>query len=412
MIRVSGPNAFKAAAVLVEPVPLPEPRRAALRTFRRGGGAVIDRGLLILFPGPASATGEDLAELHVHGSRAVVAAVEAELAGIDGLEPAAPGAFTRRMLANGRIDLAEAEALGDLLAAETEAQRRAAIENANGALSRQVAAWTRTILALAAQAEAAIDFDDEDDVAASAQSDVRSGASRLAAAIGAVLDNPPAERLRDGIRVVLAGPPNTGKSTLLNALAGREAAIVSPIAGTTRDLIEAPVIHDGIAYLLIDAAGLTEHPSDAIERIGIERAREALATADIVLWLGDEAPPRIAAPVVAVHARCDLPGRDAVPAGRLAVSANNGRGLAPLWSALAAQAAHLLPSLDRLVLNRRQLRAGGEAAEALRLAAHMTDPLLVAEHLRQARVALDAITGRASTEAMLDDLFGRFCIGK
>jgi tRNA modification GTPase len=208
---------------------------------------------------------------------------------------------------------------------------------------------------------------------------------------------------------VLAGPPNAGKSTLLNALADRDAAIVSPIAGTTRDRIEAPVVREGIAWLLIDTAGLHDAAGDAIEEIGIARARDAMQGADLVLWLGDDAPPEGA---IWVHARADASGRVPVSERQLAVSAATGQGIAALWSRLAAAAGALLPPTDRVALNQRQRTLCEAAALALRHAALETDLLLVAENLRSALRAFDAITGRANVEAMLDTLFSRFCIGK
>jgi tRNA modification GTPase len=239
---------------------------------------------------------------------------------------------------------------------------------------------------------------------------LRAQAGAIAADIETVVERPPVERLRDGIRVVLAGPPNAGKSTLLNALADRDAAIVSPIAGTTRDRIEAPVVRDGVAWLLIDTAGLAEKAGDAIEAIGIERARHALTEADIVLWLGDEAPPSGA---IWVHSRADQAVRVQLPEGRnVAVSAVTGLGLDALWSKLADAARDLLPPSDQVALNQRQRELCASAAAALRGAEHESDLLLLAEHLRSAMRAFDAITGRANVEAMLDALFSRFCIGK
>lgn len=373
---------------------------------------MLDRALLLCFPGPASATGEDLAELHLHGSRAVVAAVEAALAGMPELRRAEPGEFTRRALANGRIDLAEAEGLADLLAAETQSQRIAALAAAEGAIGRQIGAWTERLLRASAGIEAAIEFAEEGDVAAEDRliDDTRAAVAELAAELRGALDNPPAERLRDGIRVVLAGPPNSGKSSLFNVLAGREAAIVSPIAGTTRDIIEAPVVRDGVAWLLVDVAGLHDASDDPVERIGIERARAAAAAADVVLWLGDTAPPAFGVATLSLHARADL-GRSGA-AGRLRVSAATGEGVAALWVALGEAAQALLPQLDRTVFNRRQASAVAEALEALDQATPLDDPLLLAEQLRLARGALDRVTGASGTEAMLDQLFGRFCIGK
>lgn len=401
VLRLSGTGAFDAVRALAGDVP--EPRRAALRGLRYGG-ELLDRALVLVFPGPGSATGEDIAELHLHGGRAVVRAVEAALAAMAGFRAAEPGEFTRRALINGRIDLSEAEGLGDLLSAETESQRRVAMRSAEGAVRREVEGWTARLLAMAARVEAILDHSDEDDVAANPRLDL---AVELADAIDAVVERPPVERLRDGVRVVLAGPPNAGKSTLLNAMAGREAAIVSPIAGTTRDRIEVPVVRDGIAWVLTDTAGLAEATDDAIEAIGIERARAALTEADLVLWLGDDEAPDGA---IAVHARADI--RGPAPDGSIAVSAKTGEGLDLLWSRMAAAASNLLPPPDMVALNRRQRMLCITAAQALRDAAGESDLLLAAEYLRSARRAFDAITGRADVEAMLDALFARFCIGK
>lgn len=412
VLRISGAQAFEIASELSGD--LPAPRRAAVRALRDPAtGDLLDRALVLCFPGPRSATGEDLVEFHLHGGRAVVRAVEAALAARAGLRPAEPGEFTRRALLNGRIDLSEAEGLGDLLMAETESQRRMALRSAEGAVRRAVQGWTDRLLALAARVEAELDHSDEDDVGESAGllASVYSDARALAEEIAAVVDRPPVERLRDGLRVVLAGPPNAGKSSLLNAMADRDAAIVSPISGTTRDRIEVPVTREGIAWLLTDTAGLSDEPGDLVEEIGIERARVAQAEADIVLWLGDEPPPA-QDNVLWLRARVDLPGRALADPRRIAVSAVTGEGLDQLWQRLGAMARDLLPPPDRLALNARQRSLSATAAEALRGIEHEADLLLVAEHLRTAMRAFDAITGRAGVEAMLDALFARFCIGK
>jgi len=410
VLRLSGPGAFDAAELLAGT--LPEPRRAGLRALHDAAGELLDRALILTFPGPRSASGEDMVELHLHGGRAVVRAVEEALGAIAGLRSAEPGEFTRRALLNGRLDLSEAEGLGDLLMAETEAQRRMAVRAAEGGVRRAVEGWTQRLLQLAAQVEAQLDHGDEEDVTEGADTlaEVHAAARALASDIAHVTARPPVERLRDGLRVVLAGPPNAGKSTLLNAMAGREAAIVSAIAGTTRDRIEAPVVRDGIAWLLIDTAGLAEQTSDPIEAIGIDRARAALEEADVVLWLGDDAPPPHPT-TLWLHARADLAGR-AMSGRDLAVSAVTGIGLDRLWERLAALAAKLLPPPDQLALNRRQSDLAKRAAEALERAALQHDLLLLAEEIRSARRAFDAITGRADVEAMLDTLFARFCIGK
>ncbi|WP_066655699.1 MULTISPECIES: tRNA uridine-5-carboxymethylaminomethyl(34) synthesis GTPase MnmE [unclassified Sphingomonas] len=412
VIRISGPDAFAAAAQLAGS--LPPPRRASLRTLRRGGEA-LDRALVLVFPGPATATGEDLAELHLHGGRAVIRAVEAALAAMPGLRGAEPGEFTRRALEHGRIDLTEAEGLGDLLSAETEMQRRTALRAAEGGVRARIESWAARTLQLSALVEAMLDHGDEEDVAREGDviASVQHDAASLADEIAALVAQPPVERIRDGIRVVLAGSPNAGKSTLLNALVGREAAIVSPLAGTTRDRIEVPVMRDGIAYLLTDTAGLHAAPTDMVEKIGIERARDAIAAADIILWLDDAPlPDALAAlPHLLLHPRADAAGRGASDA-RLAVSAHTGEGLGQLWDQVARIAATLLPPADTIALNARQRALAGQALSGLRSAAEQTDMLLLAEELRAALRAFHRVTGAADVEAMLDALFGRFCIGK
>ncbi|HEX8553600.1 MAG TPA: tRNA uridine-5-carboxymethylaminomethyl(34) synthesis GTPase MnmE [Sphingomonas sp.] len=408
IIRVSGPRAFEAVRKLAGTPP--PTRQAGLRALRDGAGHLLDRALVLTFPAPHTATGEDLVEFHCHGGRAVVAAVEGALATIDGLRPALPGEFTRRAVMNGRIDLAAAEGLADLLAAETEAQRVAAMDAAEGRVSAVIHGWLDRLAMLAARIEATLDFADESDVAddQAVVADVVAGMCNLAGEIDALLTAPSVERLRDGIRVVIAGPPNAGKSTLINLLGGREAAIVSPIAGTTRDRIEVPVVRQGIAYLLTDTAGLT-HTDDPIEAIGVDRARRALATADLVLWLGDEAAPEGA---LAIHARADLPGRELCPPGRvLAVSASRPDTIDALWSLIAARTASLLQTRDLPALHEHQRACCNDAARALRDAT-VNDSLILAEQLRVAHARLGAILGIDATEAMLDALFGRFCIGK
>jgi tRNA modification GTPase len=403
LVRISGPGADAALAALAGT--LPAARTARLAKLRSDGD-MLDKALVIRFPGPASATGEDVAELHLHGGRSVVAAVLAALGRIEGLRAAAPGEFTRRAFENGRIDLAEAEGLADLLEAETQAQRRAALALAGGALSRQVEVWQASILALAAQIEAALDFSDEDDVGP-----LGAGFADRLAALGDELDawlaRPPAERLKDGVRVVIAGPPNAGKSSLLNALSGRDAAITSEIAGTTRDLIEAPIVIAGAPFLLIDTAGLRES-GDRIEAIGVDRARASLAAADLVVWLGEPADAPNGA--LRVHTKADL---GPAPAGSdLSVSAVTGAGLEALSRVLIQRSTGLLAREGEVALNARHRAALHAVRGALYEAGTSSDLVIAAEALRSARGALDPITGKAGVEDMLDALFGRFCIGK
>lgn len=406
VVRISGPKAHDALVALAGR--LPEPRVAKLARLR-DGGELLDSALVLRFAGPASETGEDVAELQLHGGRSVVAAVLAALGRIEGLRLAEPGEFTRRAFENGRMDLAEAEGLADLIEAETDSQRRAAMALAGGALSRQVADWQARLLALAAGVEAELDFDDEGDVQKSGKGRPRNDIAALAGEMDRWLARPAAERLRDGIRVVIAGPPNEGKSSLINALVGREAAITSAMAGTTRDLVEAPVALGGVPFLFTDTAGLREG-GDPIEAIGVARARGALEAADIILWLGapQDCPDEARSILV-------QPKRDLSPPPRradISVSAVTGEGLDELVAMLTAHAATLLPGEGEVALHARHRAALAEAVAALREAGAVDDLLIVAESLRHARAALDRITGRAGVENMLDALFGRFCIGK
>jgi tRNA modification GTPase len=408
VVRISGPAADGALRKLAGR--LPAPRVATLATLAvPGTGESLDRALLLRFPAPASATGEDIVELHLHGGRAVVAAVLEALAGMAGLRPAAPGEFTRRAFENGRIDLAEAEGLADLLAAETQSQRRAALALAEGGLSRRVAGWERRVLALAAALEAVIDFSDEGEVGEGLPPGWAAGAEVLAGEMRAALAQPPAERLRDGVRIVVAGPPNAGKSSLVNNLAGRDVAITSPVAGTTRDLIEAPTAIGGTPLLLVDTAGLREG-GDSVEAIGIDLARRTVEAADIVLWLGAPSACPARDRALFVQSKIDILPRD--PGADLHVSAKTGAGMAELVQELTIRAGRLLPAEGEAALNARHRGAIAEAAEAVGAASAMTDLLLAAESLRHARAALDRISGRAGVEDMLDSLFGRFCIGK
>ncbi len=407
LVRVSGPRACVALVALAGRVP--QPRRASLAKLRDGAGALLDEALVLWFPGPNTATGEDLAEFHCHGGRAVIAAVEAALAALPGLRRAEPGEFTRRAFANGRIDLAEAEGLGDLLAAETELQRAAAIANAGGALSRQVESWRERVLVLSAEVEGALDFSDEED-SADLPECFTWNIGALAGELGEWLARPRSERLGEGYRVVLAGPPNAGKSTLFNVLVESEAAITSPIAGTTRDVIERSVAIAGVPFTFVDTAGLRDNAlADEIEAIGIARAEAELVRADLVLWLG----PNGGGPEGAweIAAQADREGFFPKVSG-ITVSAATGEGVPALKQALVETAREALPKPGEAALNARQHARLSDAAEALEAARNLSDPLLVAEELRRARLAFDRLIGRATTEDMLDTLFGRFCIGK
>ena len=406
VIRISGPLAHEAGQRLCGA--LPRAREAAVRSIRDPDSeAQLDDALVLRFDAPASATGEDVVELHCHGSRAVVDAVLAALGRIAGLRVAGPGEFTRRAFENGRIDLTEAEGLADLLEAETEAQRRAALRVAEGGLRRQIESWRAQVVEISAHAELAIDYVEED---------AGEGASRISAEAGVLADElaqwlarPRAERLKDGIRVVAAGPPNAGKSSLINAIAGVEKIIVSEVAGTTRDVIEVPLVLAGRPFLFIDTAGLRDS-GDKIEAIGVALAEREAAVADILLWLGEAQAAPDHPRLVRVQSKADL-GAPRAPRA-VAVSAMTGEGLDELLEHIVALSGDLLPAEDMIALNRRQSEALGDAQSALAETASTDDPVLQAEGLRLARGAFDRLTGRAGVEDLLDALFSRFCLGK
>ena len=405
VIRISGPDAHAAGQRIAGS--LPEVRIAAVRELRDPRlGEILDQALVLRFDSPASSTGEDIVEFQCHGGRAVVDGLLAALAELEGLRTAEPGEFTRRAFENGRIDLTEAEGLADLIEAETESQRRTALALAEGGLRKQVALWQERVLALSARAELAIDYDEEDE---GVDPSLLREAAVLAGELHAWLDRPRAEPLKDGIRVVIAGPPNAGKSSLINVIAGEEKAIVTDIPGTTRDHIEVPLAVGGVPLRLTDTAGLRE-AQDRVEAIGVERAERLIEAADILLWLGSPedvpAHPRL----IRVHAKADLPGK--ASEGSLPVSALTGEGVGGLLEQVVALARDLLPGEDAIALNRRQAHHIGEASEALADVADLADLVVIAEQLRAARGAFDRLTGRAGVEDMLDALFGRFCLGK
>ena len=407
IIRISGPHARSALAQLT-PTPV-VPRIATLRALRDPADAsILDTALVLAMPAPATATGEDIVELHLHGGRAIVAAVERALASLPGLRPALPGEFTRRAFANGLIDLSQAQGLADLLAAETEGQRRAALSMAEGGLRRMLDEWRTSFVAMSARCEAALDFADEADVPGDSAS-LRTEVMALGMMMRGMLERPPAERLRDGVRVVIAGPPNAGKSTLLNAIAGRDVAITSPLPGTTRDRIEAPVILRGLPIVLTDTAGLRE-TADDVELLGIERARRAMVSADVVLWLGDPSDAPSHACVLQVEPKADLGARGWANAVR--TSAVGEPGIGALLDTLEALVRTVLPAGDGLALHAYQRAALAIAVDALDRAAGLDDELLLAEELRLALSAFDRITGAADVEHVLDQVFASFCIGK
>lgn len=405
VVRVTGPNASNVLTSLAGS--LPPPRRARAATLRDPGGQELDRALVLWLPGPGTATGEDTAEFHLHGGRAVVAAVSAAIARVPGVRAAQPGEFTRRAFTNGRIDLAEAEGLADLLAAETDLQRLAAQAGASGHLSRAVEAWRTEILALSAEVEAVLEFSDEDDVPG-LPGDFFTRLEAVVGGISAWLERPRTEALREGFRVVLAGPPNAGKSSLFNALIEDEAAIVAPTPGTTRDLNQRSVALGGTPVTFVDTAGLREGAADIVEEIGIARARGEFEKADLVLWLGEsDFRPRDSWDI---GAKSDL-GVSKTSAN-FVVSVRTGEGVGLLRTAIMEYAAKALQKAGSGALNARQADLLTTALECLDRRGGSSDPLIAAEMLRAARVQFDSVVGRASTEDMLDALFGRFCIGK
>lgn len=388
---------------------LPPARQAVLRSLKHPAtGEPLDTALILRFDGPHSATGEDIVEYQCHGGRAVVAAVLAAVTSWPQVRLAEPGEFTRRALAHGLIDLTEAEGLADLLEAETEIQRRAALALAGGALSRQIEAWQGRVLAMSAQAEAAIDYvGDEDETAVDLEL-LRSEAAALAGELDAWLARPRAELLKGGVRVVVAGPPNAGKSSLINALVGYDRAIVTPVAGTTRDSIEVPLAVSGIPLTLVDTAGLRE-TADLVELVGIERTAAEMQRAEILLWLGDPSDAPAHVHIITIHPKADL----SRPSQRveLVVSAMSGEGLAELLVRVCALAQSLLPAAaDGPSLNARHAQLLDQTASLLR--ALPESLVLIADSFRAARHLFDRLTGSAGVEDAIDLLFTRFCLGK
>jgi tRNA modification GTPase len=408
VIRVSGPGAHRAGKLLAGS--LPPVREAAVRELRHpASGELLDEALLLRFDGPASSTGEDSVELHCHGGRAVVAAVLGALAQVGGLRPALPGEFTRRAFENGRIDLTEAEGLADLIEAETENQRRAALMMAEGGLTKQIEVWQQRLLELSARAEAVIDYVDEDTIDSDPELARECGA--LAIELEHWLEQPRAEPLGDGIRVVIAGPTNAGKSSLLNAIVGYERAIVTDVPGTTRDHVEVPLSLSGVPIRLTDTAGL-RGADELVERIGIDRARSLIELADVLVWLGEPEDAPAHPHLVRVHARADLARRGPPPDGSIPVSSKTGEGMADLTTTILREAQSLLPGEGQLALNRRQASCIDDARGSLQAAGEAVDLVIVAESLRSARGAFDRLTGHSGVEDLLDALFGRFCLGK
>jgi tRNA modification GTPase len=438
VIRISGPEAAKTVGALLDRRSqqeqqrgardetlgkLPQPRRASLRRrYNPVSGELLDQALVLWLPGPGTFTGEDQVELHIHGGLAVRAAVLGALTRLPGCRAAEPGEFTRRAFVNGRLDLSAVEGLADLIDAETEAQRRQALRQLEGALAHQVQDWRRRLIEASACLEAALDFTDEEDVPA----EIADRASVLMDGVrneiqAALADASRGERLREGFGVVIAGPPNSGKSTLLNALARRDVAIVSPIAGTTRDAIEVRCDLGGLPVTFVDTAGLRE-TLDPIEHAGIARTQAHMEKADLVLWLEPPdadigaARPEGGSATIRVRTKADVahptPGSEPEV---IAISAKTGSGLDTLIDRVRTQVEAGLGVGDALITRERHRVALAETAASLERADAVLRTgrdELAAEDLRLALRALGRITGQVDVEEVLDRIFGQFCIGK
>lgn len=430
VIRVSGSLAQTALEALGGRVP--QPRMATRTMLRDQAGQPIDDALMLWFPAPASATGEDVAEFHVHGGRAVQAALFVALSSLENIRPAEPGEFTRRAFENGKLDLTEAEALDDLIHADTEAQRRQAFRQLRGLLGDRARDWRKRIIEASALIEAGIDFSDEGDVPAELMAPALRMIGSLSAEIRDVLAaEGRGERLRDGMTVAISGPPNVGKSTLLNLLAKREVAIVSPHAGTTRDAIEVHLDLDGYPVTVIDTAGIRD-TDDPVEQEGVRRARRRAAEADLVLWLTEggqgrehEAGTSPGAVVWQVRNKIDLDaessmaerGNEDPHASKMAfrISASRGDGISELIAALTDYVRSFFGSGEGGLIGRaRQRKLLHETADALQRSLSAVDQgeELAAEELRSAAQSLGRLLGRVDVEDILGEIFAQFCVGK
>ncbi|NDA08146.1 MAG: tRNA uridine-5-carboxymethylaminomethyl(34) synthesis GTPase MnmE [Alphaproteobacteria bacterium] len=434
IIRVSGPGAARALRRLAGFVP--PPRQARMMLLKDKGGLPLDQAMVLFFKGPASATGEDLAEFHLHGSPVLGRMVMLELEEIPGLRLAEPGEFTRRAFLEGKINLDQAEAIGDIIDADTSRQHYQAMAQLDGALTKRTDEWRSRLISLSAHLEAIIDFADED-LPESVVQDIRTGTSSLIDDLQSALANAEAGIItRDGVTVALIGLPNAGKSTLLNALAGDERAIVSPEAGTTRDIIRVSLDISGIPVHLVDTAGIRDAIS-IVEKEGVRRAIKAAASASIVLVLVDQTtshPARVFHEIrqnimgktedeglempklIPVLTKSDLPtGAEPLPEW-LMISASTGKGMAQLEKELIGHIEDLTTTTEPPILTRqRHLEALQTALSALKSASHLDmehSPELMAEEFRHAAHALGRLTGRVDVEDLLDHVFSAFCIGK
>jgi tRNA modification GTPase len=432
IVRLSGAQAGAALTSLAGQIPMP--RKATRALLRDANRQPIDDAVVLWFPAPASATGEDVAEFHVHGGRAVLAALFAALSGFADVRPAEPGEFTRRAFENGKLDLPEAEGLDDLIHADTDRQRRLALRQLKGLLGDKARDWRAQIIEASALIEAGIDFSDEGDVPAEL---IAPALARIKTLLGEIQEVLAAqgrsERLREGLVVAIAGPPNVGKSTLMNQLARREVAIVSPHAGTTRDIIEVQLDLEGYPVTVIDTAGIRE-TDDPVEQEGVRRARTRAAEADLVLWMMDaqheQSSPEGAAPLWTVRNKIDLDavgadspkpsqagviGQERRPGSDFGISASRGDGIAELISALIGFAQDYLGSGEVSLISRaRQRKLLEETADSLRCSIEVIGKgeELAAEELRAAAYSLGRLLGRVDVEDILDAIFRDFCIGK
>jgi len=421
VIRISGARTRDVLDALCGGAP--PPRHASLRAIGLPNAPLLDRGLVLWFEGPASFTGEDMAELHVHGSRAVIRGVIDAVLTLPGTRLAEPGEFARRAFENGKLDLTEVEGLADLINAETEAQRRQALAQAEGSLRALYEGWRGELVRAQALIEAGLDFADEGDVIASVTAKADPIVASLRAAITRHLSDRSGELLRDGLRVVIAGAPNAGKSSLLNALAKRDAAIVSEEAGTTRDVIEVHLDLGGVPAMLIDTAGLRE-AEGKIEAEGIRRALARAGDADLVLWVVDATAPQWNAPrglapgksePITVLNKIDLASKDGAGRDCIRVSAKTGEGIERLVDALAEKATLATGSgagAPLLTRARHRVELEGAHAALERYGDQALGPELKAEELRIAAHHLGRLTGRIDVEEVLGAIFAEFCIGK
>lgn len=422
IIRISGSRTRSVLSDILSTA-LPPPRRSSLRVLRDpSSGNRLDQAVVLWLPGPQTFTGEDQAELHIHGGPAVKAAVLRALSDRPGCRAAEPGEFTRRAFLNGRMDLTEVEGVADLVAAETESQRRQALRQVEGALGAEIASWRERLVEALASSEAGLDFSDEEDVPADVASGLASGLATLRDEIAAALSTADrGERIRDGCTVVIAGPPNAGKSTLLNAIARRDVALVSAVPGTTRDAIELRCDLGGLPVTFVDTAGLRQS-ADALEQAGMARTEERLATADLALWLTPLDGPAVepypsAGAAILVATKLDLPASsgEASTGAEVALSARTGEGLDRLLELIRTRLSHSVGAGDAVITRERHRVALQEVVASLdraTVAGQSGAPELLAEDLRLALRALGRLTGAVDVEEILDRIFASFCIGK